>query len=386
MAAPFKLALLCSDAREALRDYSQPQPCFGTAPEALLQGFAALPEIEVHVVSCTQQPVAAAEKIAPNIWFHSLLVPKLGWLRTGYQGCVRAVRRRLRQLRPDLVHGQGTERDCALSAVFSGFPNLVTIHGNMAELARLFRARPGSFHWWTARLEGFTLRRAGGVFCNSEYTERLVRPRARRTWRVPNAMRPAFFAPSKLASVPGRCVLINVGVIGPRKRQVELLDLARQLHQQGAAVEFQFVGIPDQSEYAGTFATRMREAESQGYARYLGTMSTPELIDWFDQASAMVHFPSEESFGLVVAEALARGLKLFGARAGGIVEIASAAPDAELFDVEDWSGLREAITRWIAAGFPRPRQGADAMRARYHPQVVARQHLAIYREFLSTAS
>ena len=85
----------------------------------MLQGFAALPEVRVHVVSCTQQPMRSPEKLAGNIWFHSLHVPKLGWLRTGYQGCIRAVRRKLRAIQPDLVHGQGTERDCALSAIFS---------------------------------------------------------------------------------------------------------------------------------------------------------------------------------------------------------------------------------------------------------------------------
>src|SRR5512137_1028017 len=105
MAAPLRVGLLCSDARETGRDYAAPQPRFGTAPEALLQGFAALPEVEVHVVSCVQQPVAAPEKIGPNLWFHSLRVPKIGWLRTGYLGCIRAVRSKLRKLQPDIVHG-----------------------------------------------------------------------------------------------------------------------------------------------------------------------------------------------------------------------------------------------------------------------------------------
>ena len=63
-----------------------------------------------------------------------------------------------------------------------------------------------------------------------------------------------------------------------------------------------------------------------------------ELIALFDQAGALVHFPSEEAFGLVAAEALARGLKLFGARVGGIPEIAAGATDAELFDANDWAG------------------------------------------------
>src|SRR5439155_13329895 len=135
------------------------------------------------VISCTQQPMASPQRLADNIWFHSLHVPKLGWLRTGYQGCIRAVRKRLKAIKPDIVHGQGTERDCGLSAIFSGFPNVVTIHGNMSELARLFRRPIASYDWLAARLEAFTLKRTAGVFCNSEYTERLVKPRSRRTWR-----------------------------------------------------------------------------------------------------------------------------------------------------------------------------------------------------------
>ena len=41
----------------------------------------------------------------------------------------------------------------------------------------------------------------------------------------------------------------------------------------------------------------------------------------FDAASGMVHFPTEEAFGSVVAEGFARNLKLFGARTGGIVKL-----------------------------------------------------------------
>ena len=63
----------------------------------------------------------------------------------------------------------------------------------MAELARLFKAPIGSFHWLTARLENFLLPRTAGVFCNSAYTESLVRPRAPSVWRVPNASAPRNF-------------------------------------------------------------------------------------------------------------------------------------------------------------------------------------------------
>src|SRR5580658_8619357 len=153
------IAILTTDDREPFRQYDNPAPWFGKAPEALVQGFNGMPGAEIHILSCTQRPVSSPVKLADNIWFHSLHVPKIGWMRTFYQGCIRATRRKLKELKPDIVHGQGTERDCAISAVLSGFPNIITVHGNMNAIAGLHHSRIGSFQWLAARLENFTLPR-----------------------------------------------------------------------------------------------------------------------------------------------------------------------------------------------------------------------------------
>ncbi len=94
----------------------------------------------------------------------------------------------------------------------------------------------------------------------------------------------------------------------------------------------------------------------------------------------MVHFPTEESFGMVVLEGLGRDLKFFGARMGGIVDIAKDMPGAELFAPDDWPGLTAAIARWIAGGHPRPTGAAALIRERYDPEAIARRHVEIYRE------
>src|SRR5438309_10184838 len=121
------VAILTTDNREHHRRYDVAEPYFGPAVEALLEGLAAIPELEVHVIACTQRPMTAPEKLSANTSFHLLQVPKIGWLRTGYQGCVRTIRGKLREIQPQIVHGQGTERECALGAVFSGFPNVLTL-------------------------------------------------------------------------------------------------------------------------------------------------------------------------------------------------------------------------------------------------------------------
>jgi glycosyltransferase involved in cell wall biosynthesis len=381
-----KIAFLAIDLRENDRSYSEVTPRFPGGIASLFDGFARLPDVEVHVVSCLQQRVQSPEKLADNLWYHALHVPKFGWLRTGYQGCIRAARRKLREIQPDLVHGSGTERNCAISAVFSGFPNVVTIQGNMAELARLNRPRIGSYGWLTARLENFILPRTMGVFCNSVYTEALVRPRARRTWRVPHPLRQTFLDPPPNAG-PRPCILLNAGVISPRKRQLELLDVAEALHRQGLKFEFHFVGYVNPGDaYVTAFQKRIQPMEEAGYARFWGTPADSELLHYYDSAAAMVHFPTEESFGMVVLEGLGRELKFFGARLGGIVDIAKDMPGAELFAPDDWPGLTAAIARWIAGGHPRPTGTAALIRERYHPETIARRHVEIYRELLGLKS
>ena len=379
-----RIALLTTDNREPFREYEKEAPWFGTAPEALIQGFAQWPSVEVHIVSCAKRPMKSPAKLAENIFFHGLHVPHIGWLRTGYQGCIRAVRRQLREIGPELVHGQGTERDCAISAVLSGYPNVLTILGNMAALARQFKAFPGSFYWFAGHLENFCLPRTEGVFCNSVYTEALVRPRSRRTWLVPNALRPAFLAPPPQHQPGSRPRLINVGVISPLKRQLELVALFRRLHEKGHAAQIEFVGTVHASEpYGREFLQAIHQASAHGYAIYSGTKKEEALIEAFDHADGSVHFSTAESFGLVVAEALARNLKFFGARVGGIIDITAAVEGAELFGVDDWDGLEQALARWMREGCPRPLGAAQTMAERYHPRVIAQRHLEIYREVLS---
>jgi len=382
-----RIVILTTDNREAFKDYSNPVPHFGPAPAALLEGFAGLPEIEVHVVSCLRQPVESPVTIAPNIFYHPVLVHKLGWMRTLYLGCILPVRTKIREINPHLVHGQGTERDCAMSAVFSGFPNVLTIHGNMLAIATLLKASPGTFYWIANKLEGVALGRTGGVFCNSAYTEQLVQSRAKRTWRVPNALADVYFSELPPRQPAVRPVIVNVGHIGTRKRQLEILAVAEHLHAEGLQFEIHFYGSCNpQDPYGQTFLQKIDRAEEAGYAKFYGFQTTAEIVFALDRADALIHFPSEEAFGLAPAEGLARNLKLFAAKIGGVIDIATGVEGAELLEPHDWEGLRNSIAAWLRNGAPRPSRASAEMRARYHSTAIAQRHVEIYREVLDGQS
>jgi glycosyltransferase involved in cell wall biosynthesis len=384
---------LTTDSREHFKDYSKSTPYFGTAPEALLQGFTSLPkEVEVHVVSCTRHPVNSPEKLTANIYYHSLHVSKIGWMRTGYQGCIRAVRKKLKEIRPDIVHGQGTERDCAISAVLSGFPNVLTIHGNMNAIARLHHSPIGSFHWLAARLEDFTLPQTGGIICISDYVNNLVKDYGVRTWIVPNAIQQMFFDfPRAHAPTGARPLLVNVGVISERKRQHEVLALLASLREEGLQFDALFVGLssPD-SGYAVEFNARLEQANRKhGGFKHIPKLDDPAFCQLFDRAAAMIHFSSEESFGLTFAEAIARGLYLFASDVGAIRDIARGVERVQIFDLNDWDELKRAVRQWLVSGgdrLPRPVSPPVEFTRRFHPTHVAQRHVEIYREVLNNRS
>src|ERR1017187_6902984 len=154
-----RIVQLTTDNRWPYQQYDKDAPWFGTAPEALFSGFAKFPdEIEAHVVSTIRQPVRSPEKLAGNIWFHSVHVPKIGWMRSGYLGCILATRRLVRKINPDLVHGQGSEADAAICAALSGYPNVITLLGIMREMAALLRTPPWHYYSLASGLESFALR------------------------------------------------------------------------------------------------------------------------------------------------------------------------------------------------------------------------------------
>ena len=163
-------------------------------------------------ISCIRQPVNLAGKNRAEHFFSQSRRAQNRLDAHAYQGCIRATRKKLREIQPDIVHGQGTELDCGLSAAFSGFPNVLTIHGNMKAIAKIYRARlcqlslAGRAHGnphlanWRRLLQLRLHRGTGG-------------PARAKNLGVPNALRPDFFAPCRYRKTPASRMLLNIGVL-----------------------------------------------------------------------------------------------------------------------------------------------------------------------------
>jgi glycosyltransferase involved in cell wall biosynthesis len=381
-----KVAIITTDNREPFKDYANPAPFFGTAPEALLQGFAQLPRVEVHVVTCARAPMQSPEKLADNIFFHSLLVPKIGWMRTAYQGCIRAARKKLRQIQPDIVHGQGTELDCALDAVFSGFPNVLTIHGNMRMIAAVNQVKPFSFVWLAARLERLTIPRSQGVVCITRYTQNAVADLARHTWVVPNAVDKSFFDVNAEPSPEKPPRILCVGHICYRKNQtafIRALDpLARQIKFELLFLGSTTPGRPFDDEF-------LRTVRERPWCSYGGTANRDQLKAHLREASALALPSLEDNCPMVVLEAMAAGVPVVAAKVGGVPDLVDDGNTGFFCDPLDATSMSQAVEKLLANRAVAREMAVRAKQqalARFHPRVVAQEHFEIYREVLNKDS
>ena len=378
-----RIALLANDAREIRREYDLPAPYFGTAPAALLDGFASLPDTEVHVVACWQKPMTAPERLAPNIWFHGLVVPKIGWLRTGYQGCIRAVRRRIAAIAPDIAHGQGTERDCSISAIYSGVPNVLTIHGNMRLIADLNRAKPLTFDWIQARLEAFTIPRSKGVICITRYTQAAVQSLARQTWVVPNAVDASFFRIKPRPVNPP--LILCVGQISYRKNQNAFIRALDLLAARGS-FQVLFLSGPATDDYGREFSELVK---ARSWCRFGGWAGREELKHHLATASMLVLPSLEDNCPMVVLEAMAAGVPVVAPNVGGVPDLVEHDRTGLLCDPTNAESMRTAVERLLRDRAVSERLAQDARReahVRFHPTAIATRHVEIYREVLSTRS
>lgn len=377
-----RIVILTTDNREPFKDYVNPLPHFGTAPTALLQGLAMIPEIEVHVVACIRRPVESPEKIAPNTYFHSLVVPQIGWMKTLFLGCVRATRKKILEIQPDLVHGQGTEADCSISAIFSGFPNVLTLHGNMRLIAALNHERAFSYNWLAARLEGFVLPRTNGVVCITKYTRNAVTQLARRTWLLPNAVDAGFFELQTAPPPSDPPVVLCVGTICHRKNQN---DLIRALDPLAARqkISVVFLGQMDSGNYGAEF---FRLIQARSWCRHIAFSGRDVVKQQFQTATLLVLPTREDNCPMVVLEAMAVGVPVVASNVGGVPDLIDDGKTGLFCDPQQPESFRVGVER-LLADHDLARQIAAAAKTealqRFHPLAIARRHLEIYREVLN---
>ena len=160
---------------------------------------------------------------------------------------------------------------------------------------------------------------------------------------------PALRDPVLRAEVLARCatpstgrLLLSVGRLHPEKRQRVIIDgFVRARARGGEPIGLAIVG--DGPDRAGIEALARRA----GAIWLAGAIKDrDQLARLFASADLLLHGSSAETYGLVVAEAMASGLPVVAPSAGGAGELARRGP-ARLYPAGDPEALAEAILHML---------------------------------------
>jgi glycosyltransferase involved in cell wall biosynthesis len=268
--------------------------------------------------------------------------------------------------------------------VLSGFPNVITIHGNMRLIAKLSRSKPFSYLWLSARLERFTIPRSGGVVCISRHTKEAVQGLAKKTWLVPNAADQAFF---NLKNAPHpQPVILCVGNIIPLKNQNAFI---RALDPVAERMQFKVVfvgGALSSDRYAREFGQLII---TRPWCQHIGFADREILRNWLVKARLLALPSLEENCPMVLLEAMAAGLPVVAARVGGVPDIFEENVEGILFDPTNPESIRTAVVRTLedpARAGTMAESAKNKALERYRPAIIAARHIDVYKDVLISAN
>lgn len=288
------------------------------------------------------------------------------------------VRKILAAIRPNLVHAQGAERDCAVTALGFRGPKLLTLHGNIRRVAKLLKAPPFSYWWLQAQLENWVIPKFSGVICLSYHAKAQVVRKAQKTWVLPNAVDTSFFDIQRKPVAPVN--VLCIATISPLKNQ---LGLIRALETCSFKYPFElhfFGSLDPTSNYGSAFLQAISRKPSFFYG---GLLDRPSLKRELSKTYALILPTFEENCPMVVLEAQAAGVPVIASNVGGVPDLIQDGITGILTDPAQPETMPRALKRLLENPHLSERlaqEGRKQALARFHPRVIAAKHLDIYRE------
>lgn len=283
----------------------------------------------------------------------------------------RAITAALDTARPDVVHAHWTY-EFGLAARAAAAPALISVHDWAPAIARLNRHPYWYFRW---AMQVACLLRRGALVAPSSY----IADRVRRWYRqpcavIPNGVELGAFAPVQPAEGPV-VAMLNVGFTD-RKNVATALRAWPRVRQVHPDAELALAG-PD-FEPGGIAEVWAREHGLDAGVRFVGPLAPEAVPGFLGRAAMFLHTSREESFGIVLVEAMAAGLPVVvGAGSGAAPEVVR--PAGLAIDVQDVGEVAATVVELLSDPERRDRmsRAGRAAAAEYSVERSSAAHLEL---------
>jgi glycosyltransferase involved in cell wall biosynthesis len=309
------------------------------------------PAVKLHVIVLRKQFARNLTFARNGVTFHLIKTPggwrapTLFWLDTWL------IRRKLAEIKPDLVHAWGAEHGAALVATRLKYPFVTTVQGLLTWLTEVTRV--DCYHWFAAWLERRSLPRAPMVTTESRFAVDFLK----RRWPRMN-VRQVEHAPDWIfhrverqpQTSPVR--FIFVGGLSRLKGSDVLLAALDRLKEE-LPFELLVVGRWD----AGFEKTTRKQTSAEIWRRiqFKHDLRPAELAAELARATMMIYPTRADTSPNAVKEAVVAGVPVVASAVGGILDYVWPGRNGILFPPENVGECVQALR--AACAHPLFRQG-----------------------------
>jgi glycosyltransferase involved in cell wall biosynthesis len=292
--------------------------------------------------------------------------------------------------KPEFIHAHWTY-EFALAAIKTKIPNLITCHDAPAVILR--------FNPYPFRAMRYLMARQ--VYCQGKHFSTVSDYMLGEVQHytsvpiqvVPNPLADFVLAIGQVRSQPNtkRIGLICNGWESRKNPQPALLAFA-QFHKIHPEAELHLYGQGFGANQAAENWCQEQCITTNMF--FHGAMPHKALIKQLDQLDILLHPALEESFGVVIAEAMALGLPIVAGNNSGAVpwvvgnnEINNTLCCAVLTDVSNPSTILASLSTVFDSKYPeRSSAGYNRAQQMFTPEVVYAKYLALYQQILNSIS
>jgi len=352
----------------------------------ILQSLSKIDNLEIHVVTMSKTKNTPVMKNNRKIIYHILKSPKLPKTITAISVDHKALIKKVNEIKPDIIHAQvlGAPYGLAAMKLCKRYPTVLTVHTLVEMDAKNRRGTvKEKIHdsiW--KNIEKKEIKRVPNFIAVSKNIEReLYRRGAQNIQVIPNGISQSWFNIPN-AEINGR--ILFVGRIIPIKAIETVLQALKQVKHSIPNAHLNIVGPILDRDYKKKLDVLILKLDMIDSVKFTGSKSGADIEKEYAECSVFVLPSKNESFGIVILEAMATGKPIVATNVGGISEILTDEREGYLVEYGNVKQMAEKIIKLLSEKNLRKSMGDSGREhaKKFTWQTIAKQTVDYYKEIL----
>lgn len=307
----------------------------------LVKDLKKYPDLDLHIISITNNPDNLIKTERCQI--HYIHTPKLPRLLASITIDQYNVKKKINQIKPDLINAHMTAPLYGYPALRTKYPAIVTVHGIISEESKTWTGISGKIKKIIYSLmERDVLKNSKYLSVVSPYVANKIKTFTKKSYVqvIPNGVQEEFFN-IKNNEIQNR--LLNVGGIEPRKGLHNLFKAIFLIKNKIPDIELHIAGKIRNKSYYDILIKYIKSNNLEKNILFLGGVSKEVLKREMGECSVFVFPSQEESQGIVLLEAMAAGKTIVATNRGGIPFIVDNDITGIIVEYNDIESLKASI-------------------------------------------